>query len=144
VIKPKHVEDCEYVVLCRSGKSKEFEGGDEPKGSAFVVGRGLAVVPSPHMPERYMIKFREYALCAIPDVWPGDRYPVRYLTMEELGIDPAGLEFKPMPGRETIALPAVTASPTETEGKNPVEQASAILAAALGVHPSQIEIRIRL
>ena len=45
-----------------------------------------------------LIVFSEFARVAVPDSWPkGYRNPVRYSTLEEISIDPAKLEWKPMP-----------------------------------------------
>jgi hypothetical protein len=148
VLDPTRAADCDYVVCTRSYKN--WREGTEPKGSAFLVGKVSGVVRSPDRPNRYpyryLITMSEYALADIPDVWQGWRNPVRYTTMEDLGIDPAQLEFKPMsassesrqPTSEAAAIPA-----DESHDPLSIEEAKAGLATTFGVAPSQIEIIIR-
>jgi hypothetical protein len=74
-----------------------------PHGAAFLIGRVAGVVPAMAEPGRWLIKIAEYAECNIPNIWqksgPG-RYPVRYTTLEALGIDPTHLPpFRPVPPR---------------------------------------------
>jgi hypothetical protein len=130
IAKTEEIEACEYHVCTRS--RREWHEGDEPVGSAFLVGRTKHAVPSPNdsNPRRKLVLFSEYALInpPIPNVWPGTRNPLNYTTMEKLGIDPATLDFKPMP---------VNVEPMT------IEQAKAGLAATFRVQPSQIEIAIR-
>jgi hypothetical protein len=46
---------------------------------------------------RWRVRIGDYAKIAIPHAWDGGRNPVRYTTLQELGIDPATLEFEPIP-----------------------------------------------
>ena len=63
-----------------------------------MVGKVKDVVPTPARKGRFLIQFSEYALVNVPDVWKGDRNPVRYVErLEDLGIDPLTLKWKPMP-----------------------------------------------
>jgi hypothetical protein len=58
-------------------------------------------------------EFSEYALVSIPEVWvKGDwRNPVKYVALEDLGIDPAKLKWKPMPKRQLGTTPAAEVPP---------------------------------
>lgn len=133
-----------YVVCARNSHHKEAEG-DEPHQSAFLVAKIKDVVPSPENPARWMIAFSEYAEVTVPDVWRGWRNPVRYTTMEELGIDTAKLTFKPM----TTPPSGDVQQAAEEDGDEAevftltIAQAKLGLANAFGVPPEAIEITIR-
>ena len=64
-----------------------------------MVGRVRDVVPSSDHEGRYLIALGEYARVNIPDIWKGDRNPVKYATVEDLGIDFSTLSWEPMPAR---------------------------------------------
>src|SRR5688572_5492664 len=92
----------EFLVCTRNTHADFTEGdgfpeGHEAHGSAFLVGRISDVVPAPDDTGRWRVKFSEYARITFPGVWKGWRNPVRYTSVEELGIDPSTLCFKPMP-----------------------------------------------
>ena len=88
---------CAVAVCTRNSDATPAEGS-EPHCSAFMIGKVSDVVNSPGpMPCRYLIQFSEYALVNIHETWRGDQNPVRYRTLEEFGIDPLKLEWKPMP-----------------------------------------------
>src|SRR5437763_7560121 len=97
---PRHARRCPYVVCTRNARASWVEG-DEPHHSAFLVGRISAVVPAePDDPEddRFLVRFSHFAHINLPEVWKkGDRNPVRYATLEELGVDAASLQWEPMP-----------------------------------------------
>lgn len=95
VLHPRRAAEFRYAVCTRSHR-EGFEG-PEPKGSAFLVGKISGIVNAPNDPGRFLIRFSEYAEVAIPEVWQGWRNPVRYTTLEDLGIAVDDLEFQPMP-----------------------------------------------
>lgn len=86
---------CVFAVCTRNANNRdawaERENGPEPHRSAFLVGRISNVIPSPESEGRYLIHFSEYAPVNTPDPWQGDRNPVKYTTLEALGIDPSVL-----------------------------------------------------
>jgi hypothetical protein len=89
----------EYLVCTRNAHN-ELTDGSERHGSAFLVGKisDVVVAPSPKRPNeigRSMIKISEYAEIDVPKTWGGWRNPIRYTTLEALGIDPATLAFVP-------------------------------------------------
>ena len=90
---------CAFAVCVRHSNAKPRTEGPEAHRSAFLIGKVSNVVASPGaMRRRCLIQFSEYALVNIHETWrKGDRNPVRYGTLEELGIDPSKLEWKPMP-----------------------------------------------
>jgi hypothetical protein len=133
----------EYAILTQNRKVMGFPESrpTAPDKQAFMVGKISGVEPSvyPGSAGRYLIKFSKYALINDPGVtWMGERNPVLYTTIEDAGIDLSKLDFKPMPHLETPA-----ASQTDALREAALTQAKAGLAAALGISPSQVEIKLR-
>lgn len=131
----------DFVICTRSGV--DWREGQEPKGSAFLVGKISSLDKAPP-PRRYVIRFSEYAVVNIPDVWQGWQNPVHYAALEDFDIDPAHLEFQPMkaPNRNADDEHA-PGEPVEHGNPLTIEQAKAGLAITFGVAPNQIEITIR-
>lgn len=123
---------CRYLVAVRHGHSGWSED-ETPHNTAFLVGRGLSVLPG--RDDRIIIGFREYALIEVPNVWPGNRNPVAYLELEDLGIDPSSLEWIPFPEHQIV----------EENRAKPltIDEAKLGLAKALGISKDCIEITIR-
>jgi hypothetical protein len=103
-----HARRCEFVVCTRNAFPKWDQGdwalGTEAHHTAFLVGKISDVVPCEPSPEtgeardkRFLIKFSEFARVNIPDARKGDRNPVKYTTLDDLGIDPAKLIWETMP-----------------------------------------------
>ena len=137
-----HARQCTFAVCTRNAHGKKVEG-QETHRSAFLVGKIKDVVPSPKKEHRYLIQFSEYAFVNIPDAWKGDRNPVKYSTLEEIGSDPTKLKWEPMP--EPVDVP-------ETEPRGPkgspvgaltMAEAKKGLSLTFGVAPEAIEITIR-
>jgi hypothetical protein len=132
---PNHARGCEYVVCTRNANASWVEG-DEPHHSAFVVARVRNVVPAePDDPEddRFLVQFGEFARVNVPDVWrKGDRNPVRYATLDELGISVESLQWEPMPPPPAPAVRPLT-----------IQEAKAGLGLRFGVPPESVEITIR-
>jgi hypothetical protein len=140
VLDANRAADADFAICTRSGI--DWREGHEPQGSAFLVGKISSVVEAP-TPGRYLIRFSEYALVSIPDVWQGWRNPVHYGTLEDFNIDPAQLDFKLM---SAVDLAEDEHPPSEQVGDShplTIEQAKAGLSITFGVAPSQIEITIR-
>jgi hypothetical protein len=137
---------CDFAVCTRNAYADWVEG-PEAHHSGFLMGKVKDVVPSPD-PEadgRYLIQFSEYARVNIPEVWKGDRNPIRYVSLEELGIDLSTVTWEPMPEpaeppeppREVVRGNNTAITPiTIAEAKNG-------LALTFGVSPETIEITIR-
>jgi len=141
----------EFLVCTRNThadftKRDGFPEGHEPHGSAFLVGRISDVVPSPDYDGRWLIKFSEYVRITLPGVWKGWRNPVRYTSLEELGIDPATLHFEPMPPIAEAQHPNENKVLLEGRHKSnglTIPEAKKGLAVTFGVNPDAIEIIIR-
>lgn len=142
-----HARKCAYAVLTRNSYA-EWVQGTEPHHSAFLVGKIKDVVPAKADDDgdRWMILFSEYARVDIPDVWQGDRNPVRYFSdadLKKLGLDISALKWEPMPPVQIVAAPnEEPPRPSAVRGLTMLE-AKKGLAATFGVSPDAIEITIR-
>ena len=142
-----HARQCTFAVCTRNSKIDWVEG-QEQHGSAFLIGKVGGVVPTPEDERsRYLIQFSEYTLVNLPETWKGDRNPVKYGTLEQLGIDPSKLEWKPMPAK---AQPRRNATQEvdhrlDNTAVRPLSMdlAKRGLALTFGVRPEAIEITIR-
>ena len=136
-----HARQCAFAVCTRNSKIAWVEG-QEQHGSAFLVGKVCGVVPTPEDERsRYLIQFSEYALVDLPETWKGDRNPVKYGTLEQLGIDPSKLDWKPMPPSK--AKPRRDATQEGDVRSLSMDLAKKGLALTFGVRPEAIEITIR-
>jgi hypothetical protein len=140
-LRPNKIRHCRYAVCTRNARHPKVEGSEDHR-SAFLVAKVRDVAASSTKPGRYWIKFSEYALVSIPDVWKKThRNPVKYTAIEELGIDLSKLEWKRMPA-------AKEPQESKSEGFHPaggavIAEAKRGLALAFGVAPESIEITIR-
>jgi hypothetical protein len=135
---------CPYAVLARNAHDKRVED-TKPHRTGFLVGRVSDVVPSPES-GRWIVKFSEYAEIDMPELWPGERNPVAYGTLEDLGIKLPNLKFKPMPAGPKDKPDVATSqqSPlTSPPATLTIAEARIALAATFGVKPEAIEITIR-
>jgi hypothetical protein len=142
-----HARQCEFAVCTRNAHADWVEG-NEPHGSAFLVGRIKDVVPRPN--GRWLVQFSEFARVDVPNVWQGWRNPVRYTSLSELGIEPNALQFQPMPN---VPSQLVASEPLQgtggvmqrDDGAPPltISAAKEGLAKTFSVSPDQIEITIR-
>jgi hypothetical protein len=144
VLDRANARQCRYVVLCRNTHA-EWSEGDEPQGSAFMVGRIADVVQSTEDSGRWKILFSDYAPLDIPDAWGSWRNPVKYTTLEELGISLDNLKFRPMPKAEAGEESRSQANQTARTHAAPltIAEAKKALALTFGVNPESIEITIR-
>jgi hypothetical protein len=138
-----HARKCDFVVCTRNAHADWVEG-PEPHHTAFLVGKIQDVVPS--QPDgRFLIKFSEYALVNIPNVWKGERNPVKYETndaLKELGIDIASLTWQPMP-EGTAARDSQKSAGGQAVAPLTIAEAKQGLSLTFGVKPEAIEITIR-
>ena len=143
-----HARQCVFAVCTRNSYADWVEG-PEAHHSAFLVGKVKDVVPSPyHEDDRYLIQFSECALVNVPEVWKGDRNPVKYSTLEELGIDPSTLKWEQLAesaGAPEAAPPEAAPKVMPLTASAPLTMAEAKkgLALTFGVPAEAIEITIR-
>jgi hypothetical protein len=139
-----NARQCVYAVCARNAHAEWVEG-PEAHHSAFIVGKVSGVAPSSDHEGRYLVQFSEYALVDLPEMWKGERNPVRYTSKEEIGIDFDTLDWKPMPEGEAKPLPsrsAAIAPSGEARGLT-IAEAKRGLAMTFAVPPESIEINIR-
>ena len=102
-LNPSNARRRKYLVCTRNryfadAGPEEQSAAREEHGAAFMVCKISTVEPSPERPDRYIVRFDEYAILDIPDVWPGARNPVWYVEdVEALGIEPAKLDWLALP-----------------------------------------------
>jgi hypothetical protein len=150
VLNPARAKLCKWLVCTqnRHNPDHEFSDATEPHGAAFLVGKVSGVHQSieEKAEDRWVIEISDYALVNIPDVWQAWRNPVRYMSLDELGIDVATLKFEPMPkkqeeGGRDDARPAAAAP--AAPGVMTIAEAKKALALTFGVSPDAVEITIR-
>jgi hypothetical protein len=146
-----HARQCGYAI-CTRNTHADWAEGTEAHHSAFLVGKIRDVVPCEPTPEndespnnRFLIQFSEYAIVDIPEVWKGDRNPVKYADLSDLGISPATLKWKKMPEVNEKADSRASSKRIDAAGIRPLSMAEAKkgLALTFGVAPEAIEITIR-
>ena len=153
VLNPSNAKKHEFLVTVQNRHNGAWGGASEPHGTAFLIGRIADVVPSAEEGSegRYLIRISEYARVSVQCGWKG-RNPVRYTTLDELGIDLEGIEFLPMPTVETMEEeigderePVPSAAPDLPTKHNflTIPEAKEGLAATLGVSIDKIEITIK-
>lgn len=147
---PSRARNCRFVVCARNISSRwpEVNSGwpkpVEPDRSAFLVGAIRDVVSSPEHPNRFVIRFTEFARIAIPDVWKkGSRNPVMYSTLGELGIDDSKLSWESVPQSAIKVLETTRATAAAHPASLTIAEAKAGLARSFGISPDQIEITIK-
>jgi hypothetical protein len=142
VVAEKQARRREFLVCIRNARDVDFHD-HEPHGTAFLVGRVSGLKPYGHDKkgmQRWIIEISEYAVVDYPEAWGEWRNPVKYTTLEELGIDPTKLKFKVMP-TPTKVLPA---APNRSKTRAlTIAEAKAGLALQFGVPPEAIEILIK-
>jgi hypothetical protein len=144
VVAEKQARRREFLVCIRNAREVDFHG-HEPHGTAFLVGRIKELqahgIDRKGM-RRFFIEISDYAVLDHPEAWGEWRNPVKYTTLEELGIDLKELRFKPMPA-PTKPLPAPPAPDRAKAGALTIAQAKAGLALQFGVPPEAIDIHIK-
>jgi hypothetical protein len=144
VVAEKQARRRQFLVCIRNAREVDFHD-HEPHGTAFLVGRISGLRPYGHDKKgmrRFIIEISEYAEVDHPDAWGEWRNPVKYTTLEELGIDPEKLRFQPMPPR-TRDLPPAPQPDRSKAGALTIAEAKAGLALQFGVPPEAIEILIK-
>jgi hypothetical protein len=144
VVAEKQARRREFLVCVRNARDVVFHD-HEPHGTAFLVGRISGLKPygqDKKGMQRWIIQISEYAEVNYPEAWGEWRNPVKYTTLEDLGIHLEELQFKPMPER-TKDLPPPPPPDRSKTGALTIAEAKAGLALQFGVPPEAIDILIR-
>lgn len=144
----ERMKDVEFLICTQNTHNGPWGGMDHEHRSAFLVGRVACVVPSTDTPGRWLIAISEFARVNIPEVWDKSRFPVRYTTLEDLGIDLETLVFEPLPERPDVPAIAEEDEAEHEEVPPPgvvrsVADAKRVLSHILGVPQSSIDITVR-
>ena len=146
VLDPSRARRCQYVVCTRNTHADFATPGPAEHGAAFLVGRVRDIIRVDDSAEshRYLIAFGEYAPVDVSNAWKGWRNPVRYSSLEDIGVDLAALEWHPMPeGSPRIDQVLESGSARKFDHPMTIAEAKRELAAAFGVGVDAVEITIR-
>ena len=138
-----HARQCMFAVCTRNTRRLIGAPGPEAHCSAFLVGKIKDIVPAPNRDGRYVVQFSEYARVNVPGIWKSDRNPVKYATLEDLGLDPSTLKWERMPEADGIPEPSRQVTRPISGTPLTMTEAKKGLALTLGVSPEAIEITIR-
>ncbi|MBN3200898.1 hypothetical protein H5A20_19630 [Pectobacterium brasiliense] len=144
-----HAAKYQYLVCVQNSK-KDWGSQEAKHHHAFMVGRISGVSRAPESSKRWIINIDSYSEVDIPNQWYGNRNPVSYRSLEDIGIDVSKLEFKPV----SKIIPTdfiATNKGNEYEGEynedmvNPltIKDAKAGLALYFGVNQEDIQITIK-
>ena len=137
---------CKWLVCTqnRHNPDHEFSDATEPHGCGFLLGKIAEIRESAEEggEQRWMVAISEFARISRPNLWDHGRNPVRYASLESLGINPGEVRFEAVPssnGRPTGRNEKRSAaSPVLT-----IAEAKKALAASFGGKPEAVEITIR-
>jgi hypothetical protein len=152
-LKPERVKKLKYLVCVQNRDDGDWGEPTHEQGQGFFIGKIRDVQPSPEeRPGRYIILVDEYAEIDKPDMAHQWRNPVRYIQLEEFGIDPDRLTFKPVGTSASQGAPKARdkkepprAAPLPATSVQPLDMGAAkkALAAHYRVPVAAIEITIR-
>lgn len=145
VLNPVRAKNCRWLVCTqnRHHPDHEFSDATEPHGAGFLIGKVSGIRPSPGGEDRWLIAISEFARISIPNLWNHGRNPVRYTSLDALGIDPNKLKWEQVPKAEAnTPTPLSPSAPGSAPGLT-IAEAKKALAATFGVSPEAVEITIR-
>ena len=143
-----HAAKHEYLV-CVQNSRKDWGSQEAKHHHAFMIGRISGVSRAPENPKRWIININSYAEIDIPGQWDGNRNPVSYRNLKDIGIEADKLEFKALPKlTPTNSIVDQAGDEYEEEEENVVkpltlQEAKAGLALYFGVNEENIQITIR-
>ncbi len=147
VLNPARAKQCTWLVCTqnRHNPDHEFSDATEPHGSAFLLCRisGIRRSEEDVRERRWLITISEFARINYPDVWDHQRNPVRYASLEELGISLDGLNFQTLPSLRDGGMKIEPRQPESRPVALTIPEAKKALAQTFGVKPEAIEIMIR-
>lgn len=143
-----HAAKYEYLVCVQNSK-KDWGSQEAKHHHAFMVGRISGISRAPENPHRWIINISSYAEIDIPEQWDGNRNPVSYRNLKDIGIETNKLEFKAVPKFAPTTLNVEQVGDEyEDEEENVVKpltlkDAKAGLALYFGVNEENIQITIQ-
>jgi len=147
VLNAARAKQCTWLVCTQNRHNPDYEFSDatESHGTAFLLGKVSGVRPSEeaNSGDRWLVTISEFARINVPNAWDHGRNPVRYTSLEELGISLDGIEFQPMPKTNTNLSQQEVNSAASKVPILTISDAKKALAATYGVKPEAIEIIIR-
>lgn len=145
VLNPARAKLCKWLVCTqnRHNPDHEFSDATEAHGCGFLLGKisGIQASADEAIQKRWLITISEFARINYPNLWDHRRNPVRYTSLEELGISLNGVEFQAM-STSSEPLPQSEPRPAHPTMLT-IEEAKKALAATFGVKPEAVEITIR-
>ena len=146
ILNPARAKQCTYLVCTqnRHNPDHEFSDATELHGSAFLIGKVSAIRKSQTQGDehRWMIAISEFARIDVPEAWEHWRNPVRYMSLDQLGISLDSIEFQPMPQVGELKRVEIHRGEMPTPTLT-IAEAKMQLAATFGVKPDAVEITIR-
>ncbi len=128
VLNKDRAGSCKYLICCHSEGAK--------KRNAFIVGLISRIrfvgEDDKSGKDRWAIHISEYASVDIPNVWKGWQNPVRYTSLEKVGIELSDLKFEKIHNNKNLDIPPLS-----------IEQAKEGLAKKFNISPEQIDILIK-
>ena len=154
VLDPGRAKRCTWLVCIQNRNNPDYEFTDatEPHGSAFLLGKisgvrkfegGKTSGGRRSEGERWIVIISAFARINVPDAWDHGRNPVRYSSLEELGISLDGIAFQPVPETAPASSPVAKKLAGSGVLKLTIAEAKKALAATYGVSPDAVEITIR-
>jgi hypothetical protein len=146
VLNPARAKLADWLVCTqnRHHRDHEFSDATEPHGSAMLVCKisGVRRSSEEDCEDRWLVEISQYAYVSIPNVWKHWRNPVRYMSLDDLGIDVTTLPFEMM--REKAAESERIIAPMNLAPAGlTIPDAKKALAITFGVSPDAVEITIR-
>ena len=146
LLNPARAKLCTWLVCTqnRHNPDHEFSDATEAHGTGFLLGKISAVRRSEEAgcDDRWMIEISESARINYPDAWDHGRNPVRYTTLDELGIiPPEEAAFQSI--SRSHEAPSVAGPRAGVPGMLTIAEAKKALAATFGVSSEAVEITIR-
>lgn len=139
-------------VQNQNNPHRDFSDASEAHGAAFLIGKISDVIPAPENPDsgRWQICIKEYCRHTVMNAWKAWRNPVKYTTLEEMGINVDDLRFhsvaevqEDLGGPPSRIMPPIQVADDGSPIPISIATAKVGLAAFYGVAPEAVEIVIR-
>lgn len=147
-LQPERVKKLKYVVCTQNRDDGDWGAPTHAQGQGFLIGKISGVEPSPEGREgRYIILFDEYAEIDVPNMAHQWRNPVRYIELNDFGIEPDKLAWKRInirtDGEPPRAASSAQSSATGESRGIDITEAKRALSVFYRVPVTNIEIVIR-